>query len=214
MGFSAGVMLYVSFVEILNESNESFQKYWRERNSRHKQCAAMATTGVFFLGCLLTALLDRVVHQMYHTAGVLDEHGDITLVSGESVVECTENSETKSVERLTSSKRNATSQNSLTTKRGLYKTAFITALAMALHNFPEGLATFISLVESAGAGIPLAVAIAIHNIPEGICVAVPILYATGSKWRAFLWVCCCFWCECRLSGTYLLMYCFGALNPS
>lgn len=61
------------------------------------------------------------------------------------------------------------------------------ALAIALHNFPEGLATFIATLDDPKVGAALAVAIGIHNIPEGICVAVPIYYASGSKWKAFAW---------------------------
>jgi len=61
-----------------------------------------------------------------------------------------------------------------------------TALAIAIHNFPEGLATFIAALDDPGLGIAIAVAIAIHNIPEGIAVSVPIFYATGSRRKAFL----------------------------
>ena len=61
-----------------------------------------------------------------------------------------------------------------------------TALAMAIHNFPEGLATFVSALQNPSIAIPIVVAIAsIHNIPEGIAVSVPIYHATGSKSKAF-----------------------------
>ena len=60
-----------------------------------------------------------------------------------------------------------------------------TALAIAIHNFPEGLATFVSALQDPGLAIPVVTAIAIHNIPEGIAVSVPIYQATGSKRRAF-----------------------------
>lgn len=56
-----------------------------------------------------------------------------------------------------------------------------------LQNFPEGLATFIAVLEDPSVGASVAIAIGIHNIPEGICVAMPIYYATGSKWKAFFW---------------------------
>jgi zinc transporter ZupT len=62
-----------------------------------------------------------------------------------------------------------------------------TALAIGLHNFPEGLATFVAAVGDPQVGAVLAVAIAIHNIPEGLCVAMPIYYATGNKMKAFGW---------------------------
>ena len=60
-----------------------------------------------------------------------------------------------------------------------------TALAIAIHNFPEGLATFAAALSDPALGLSIAVAIAIHNIPEGISVSVPIYYATGSKKKAF-----------------------------
>lgn len=60
-----------------------------------------------------------------------------------------------------------------------------TALAIAIHNFPEGLATFVSALQDPSIAIPIVVAIAIHNIPEGIAVSVPIYHATGSKGKAF-----------------------------
>ena len=63
----------------------------------------------------------------------------------------------------------------------------MTALAIAIHNFPEGLATFLATVADTEVGLSLGIAIAVHNIPEGICVAMPIYYATGNKWRAFGW---------------------------
>ena len=64
-----------------------------------------------------------------------------------------------------------------------------TALAIGLHNFPEGLATFVAALNDPGVGAVLAIAIGIHNIPEGLCVALPIYYATGNRWKAFLWAC-------------------------
>ena len=68
---------------------------------------------------------------------------------------------------------------------GLMRTGVITAVALAVHNFPEGMATFVSALQSPAFAIPIVAAIAIHNIPEGIAVAVPIYYATGNKWKAF-----------------------------
>lgn len=62
-----------------------------------------------------------------------------------------------------------------------------TALAIGLHNFPEGLATFVAALADPKVGAVLAVAIAMHNIPEGLCVALPIYYATGNRMKGFLW---------------------------
>ncbi|HRV99825.1 MAG TPA: zinc transporter ZupT, partial [Aminobacteriaceae bacterium] len=67
----------------------------------------------------------------------------------------------------------------------LIRMGILTALAIAIHNFPEGLATFTAALTDPNLGIAIAVAIAIHNIPEGIAVSVPIYYATGSRRKAF-----------------------------
>merc|ERR1711935_783805 len=72
-------------------------------------------------------------------------------------------------------------------QRRLIKMGLNTALAIGLHNFPEGLATFVAALDDPSVGAVLAIAIAIHNIPEGLCVALPIYYATGNRWKAFLW---------------------------
>jgi len=67
----------------------------------------------------------------------------------------------------------------------LLRMGMFSAIAIAIHNFPEGLATFTGALKDPTLGISIAVAIAIHNIPEGIAVSVPLYYATGSKKRAF-----------------------------
>ena len=70
---------------------------------------------------------------------------------------------------------------------GLQKMGVLTALAIGIHNLPEGLATFIAALSDPLNGLAIAVAIALHNIPEGVCVAMPVYYATGSRWKGFLW---------------------------
>jgi zinc transporter, ZIP family len=72
-------------------------------------------------------------------------------------------------------------------KKGLLRMGLFSALAIGIHNFPEGLATFVSALEDPTLGLSIAIAIAIHNIPEGIAVSVPVYYATGSRKKAFLY---------------------------
>lgn len=72
-------------------------------------------------------------------------------------------------------------------KRKLFSMGVATAVAIALHNLPEGLITFVAYVNDKAVGVALAIGIAIHNIPEGLCVSVPIFYATGNRCQAFLW---------------------------
>ena len=69
----------------------------------------------------------------------------------------------------------------------LVRMGLMTAVAIGIHNFPEGLATFVATLSDPAVGASLAVAIAIHNIPEGLCVAIPVYYATGNRWKAFGW---------------------------
>ena len=76
--------------------------------------------------------------------------------------------------------------NKTEAKNDLYKLGILNMLALILHNFPEGIATFMSSYKNMELGIKLAIAIAFHNIPEGISIAVPIYYATNSKKNAIL----------------------------
>merc|ERR1712048_560896 len=61
------------------------------------------------------------------------------------------------------------------------------AAAIAIHNFPEGMVTYLAYTQDTAVGAALAIGIAIHNIPEGLCVAMPLYYATGRRWYAFMW---------------------------
>jgi len=72
-------------------------------------------------------------------------------------------------------------------KQKLQNMGLQTAIAIALHNFPEGLATFVAVLSEPKVGVILAIAIGIHNIPEGLCVSLPVYYATGDRWKAFWW---------------------------
>ena len=80
-----------------------------------------------------------------------------------------------------------TATKELLEKRKLVRMGLQTAVAIALHNFPEGLATFVAFLDEPAIGIAFAIAIAIHNIPEGFCVSLPVYYATGNRRKAFLW---------------------------
>lgn len=73
------------------------------------------------------------------------------------------------------------------TKQQLNRTGILTALAIGLHNIPEGVATYIGAIGDARVGAALAVGVALHNIPEGIAVAAPVYFATGSRLKAFMW---------------------------
>ena len=72
-------------------------------------------------------------------------------------------------------------------EKALHRLGIMSALAIAIHNFPEGIATFIGALNDPQMGAGITFAISIHNIPEGIAVAIPIYYATKSKGKALLY---------------------------
>lgn len=72
-------------------------------------------------------------------------------------------------------------------KKRVLLSGLITAIGIALHNFPEGVAVFLASMKSHAIGASLAFAIALHNVPEGVAVALPVYFATGSRWRGFLY---------------------------
>jgi ZIP family zinc transporter len=142
LGLSAGVMLYVSFMEMLPNAKDELCKAFGEKSGMLYMLAA------FFGGMGLITLIDFLVPE---SGNPHEMHG---------------------VEEL--NKRDA-----------LHRSGLIVAISIALHNFPEGIATFTSALTGLDIAIPITVAVAIHNIPEGIAVSVPIYHATGNRWKAF-----------------------------
>ncbi len=147
LGFSAGVMIYVSLVDIFAKAKDSLvisfggkTGYWY-------------TIVSFFSGIALIALIDRLIP------------------SYENPHEIKKFANGKAADKNTESR--------------LMRMGLFSALAIAVHNFPEGLATFMAALTDPTLGISIAVAVAIHNIPEGVAVSVPVYYATKSKRKAF-----------------------------
>jgi ZIP family zinc transporter len=147
LGFSAGVMVYVAFVEILQKAIGALEPAFGLKTATWYGVLS------FFGGILLIALIDRLIpsYENPHEVRRVEDMGQST----------------KKDPRLV--------------RMGLF-----TALAIAVHNFPEGIATFMAGMSDVTIAIPIAVAIAIHNIPEGIAVSVPISYGTGNKRKGFI----------------------------
>jgi len=138
LGLSAGIMLYVSFVELIPEAFDGIGELW----------------GIyaFFAGLITIGIIDVFIPEFenpHHCAQI--------------------NKKEKKVDEK------------------LMRVGILTALAIAIHNFPEGIAIFGSTIVNVELGVLIAFAIAIHNIPEGISVSMPIFYATGDKKKAFLY---------------------------
>lgn len=148
LGFSAGVMIYVSMIEIFFKAKDALCGELGEKSGY------WVTVIAFFSGMFITALIDKMVPDFENPH------------------------EPHTVEDMSSAARQEHSGK-------LLRMGVFSALAIALHNFPEGLATFVAALKDPTLGVSIAVAIAIHNIPEGIAVSVPIYYATGSKKKAF-----------------------------
>ncbi|OQX15406.1 MAG: zinc transporter ZupT [Desulfobulbaceae bacterium A2] len=168
-GFSAGVMLYVSFVEILAKGNIALIAAYGEPTGHWLNAAS------FFGGILLIGLIDNLIpaaenpHEIHAEAELAPLHDT--------------NAPTPDFAAGTGSP-GMHRHDALREKR-LIRMGLFTALAIGIHNFPEGLATFLAALHDPGLGLAIAIAIALHNIPEGISVSVPIFYATGNRRRAF-----------------------------
>ncbi len=136
LGLSTGVMLYVSFVELLPDAIEEIGDIW--------------ALYAFFAGMIIMGFIDILIPDIENPHHYTDP----------------ENNDNK-------------------TNNNLMRLGMFSALAIVIHNFPEGIATFGSALVDINLGLIIAFAIAIHNIPEGIAVSVPIYFATNSKKKAF-----------------------------
>lgn len=137
LGFSAGVMILISFVELLAQGISA--------------AGFMPAHLAFFAGMGGMFLLDVLIPHDY-----LAERG-------------------------------SEGADDDPQRRGLLRTGLLTALGVGLHNFPEGMVTFVAALEDPALGVAVGIAVALHNIPEGLAVAAPVYAATGSRRQAFLW---------------------------
>ena len=174
-GFSAGVMLYVSFVEIFFKGVEALTESYGDWGH-------WVNFAAFFGGILLIGLIDVLIpeeenphetHSEEETAPLHDETAPVP----DFAAAC------RPLVRSSA----ATNHDHGVQQRKLMRMGLFTALAIAIHNFPEGLATFLAALQDPALGIAIAVAVALHNIPEGISVSVPIFYATGDRKKAFFY---------------------------
>ena len=152
LGFSGGVMLSVSFVELLPSAFDEFS------SAGFTESDAFLWGNIwFFIGIFAIFFLDYLIPHFYKEEGVTHEHShDFSFENTSSI-----------------------------SKEDIHKLGILSALGIAVHNFPEGLVTFTSTLQSVELGIVLAIAVGLHNIPEGLSVSIPIVTATNDKWYAF-----------------------------
>ncbi len=143
LGFSAGVMIFVSLTEILHSAEKLLQSYFPHNYP-------WVVFGGFIAGVIVSKLIDEF----------LPDHVEEEMFSED---------DKKAAKRF-----------------HIKRAGIMTAIAIAVHNFPEGLGTFLVSSQDLTLGISVALAIALHNIPEGIAVALPIYHATGKK-RQAMW---------------------------
>jgi ZIP family zinc transporter len=146
LGFSAGVMLYVSFMELMPEAQKDFLLHFGNKTG------TLYLLFAFFGGMGLITLIDFLIPESNNPH------------------------EFQCVEEMNQPD---------TRQKSLHRTGIVIAFSLAIHNFPEGIATFTSALNGLSLAIPITIAVAIHNIPEGIAVSVPIYHATGNKRKAF-----------------------------
>lgn len=144
LGFSAGVMIYVSLGELMEEAPQMLSAFYDTVPAK-----ALGFLG-FLAGIVIAVAIDYFI----------PDHIESDFLNKSARVQ---------------------------QRRKIQRAGFITALAVTLHNFPEGIATFLVSSQDIRLGIPVAIAIAIHNIPEGIAIALPIFHATGKKRLAILY---------------------------
>lgn len=149
MGFSGGVMIYVSMTELMQEAHRTIAE---AHSVKFTDWAVLLS---FFGGMFIIALIDKFVPES------INPH------------------EVHNVEQAYDQQQHQS--------RKLARTGLMTALAISIHNFPEGLATFVTALHNPEVGLTIAIAIAMHNIPEGIAVAVPLMIAFNSKKKAFMY---------------------------
>jgi ZIP family zinc transporter len=169
-GFSAGVMLYVSFVEIFYKGVDSLVESYGDPVGHWINAAS------FFGGMLLIGLIDALIPHAENPHEIHSELESAPLHDPSAPIPDVDHQHD---DCIPSSHRHH--------NRKLMRMGLFTALAIAIHNFPEGLATFLAALHDPALGIPIAIAIALHNIPEGISVSVPIFYATGDRRKAFVY---------------------------
>jgi len=188
---ASGVMCYVSLVEVFHEAEsnfkEAFELKYPDNEKKQETLALLAATGSFFIGWVVALGMDNALHKLMasreqkYTESGPREGPDSTVLYTPAVCEpetkgpCCDEDDQAQLKFDTDTFR-------------IMKVGWFTALALTLHNIPEGLLTYVScLSDNPSVGLGIACAIGLHNIPEGFAVAFPIKIATNSNRKAMFY---------------------------
>ncbi|KAF1775673.1 Zinc/iron permease [Phytophthora cactorum] len=190
LSISSGVMMFISLVEIFGESVHLLTEGIQTEDMSEETATGhgwLSATACFALGIALIYVIDMIVHK------ISPEHEMTEIENLQDVRE--------SMHQFESNGKSMPSYNQVpnaqptsyqikmdeNAKKALQRMGVLSALAIGIHNLPEGIATYVGAIQNSSVGFSLAVGIGLHNIPEGIAVAAPIYFATGSRWRGIMW---------------------------
>eukprot|EP01054_Gregarina_sp_Poly1_P005321 Gregarina_sp_Poly_1__5320@NODE_2813_length_1687_cov_81_469753_g1772_i0_p1_GENE_NODE_2813_length_1687_cov_81_469753_g1772_i0NODE_2813_length_1687_cov_81_469753_g1772_i0_p1_ORF_typecomplete_len344_score28_62Zip/PF02535_22/2_9e43_NODE_2813_length_1687_cov_81_469753_g1772_i021033 len=214
MALAAGVMTYLTFVEIYPEVRSIYTEAFRSSRDGDAHILSLACCGgAFFGGWFLADFLNRLLHQLFHEekCGVDVEplhsqmsnrinkseltafEAQLTLRNIRSTESCGSRAFAGSTPPVVVPKwdveKIADALADEIFRRDhirLLRVGWFTALALSMHNFPEGIATYAGAAANGKLGLGIAMAIGIHNLPEGLAVAIPIYYSTHSPTYAVI----------------------------
>lgn len=214
LGVSAGVMVFISLAEIFGESVQLLAKGIQTKDMKPKTAkghAWLAATGCFAAGIVLIYLIDWIVHK------IAPEHEQTEMENMEIIrksIDQLDDETNSTLDQLADQCAGIEADNDACiasdhelglqspmrkqpsrcyfkidepSRRNLQRMGLLSALAIGIHNIPEGVATYVGALQNSSVGFSLAIGIGLHNIPEGIAVAAPIYFATGSRWRGIIW---------------------------
>uniref|UniRef100_K3WKJ3 Zinc/iron permease n=1 Tax=Globisporangium ultimum (strain ATCC 200006 / CBS 805.95 / DAOM BR144) TaxID=431595 RepID=K3WKJ3_GLOUD len=213
---SAGVMVFIAFADLWPEATAYYRATFTVGGTADpeayehggstgdagvcdKVCNGhswLATIGAFTLGMLIILLVEFIVHRVLEKNGHRHSHDALSPVNSKNLVsgDAAEKGDIESpAAELSHNALNSPatadtlSEDERAQKEEYKRAGMMSGIAIAIHNFPEGLALFVTSLQGLRAGIILSIGVILHNLPEGVAIAAPVYYATGSKLEAFKW---------------------------
>ncbi|KAL4160172.1 hypothetical protein PRNP1_000743 [Phytophthora ramorum] len=208
---SSGVMLFIGLADLFAEAltfyraayttgNVDPEAYEKGGSTSTGVCdntcngnAYLTTVAAFFGGVLIILFVEFVVHGVFNRNKKAEKNANENLEDGaEGSIESPAfdsltGDQGRELESPRPGENAAPVVPGLKAKEEFRRAGVMTGIAVAIHNFPEGLALFVSSLSGLRSGVVLSIGIILHNFPEGVAIAAPVYYATGSKMEAFKW---------------------------